>query len=376
MRTLVADVVRLRARVRRLIAATPADALDALLSELDLGRLVRLMGTDTRPFADVVRGRADTLHPRTLARLIHALQQRRHSPAHRTIVRDAFLGAQGQRLRDLCLELNWLGDHHDLEHVVFEGLDPIMRADVLGHIAEQSRHVTIPELRILCDIDDTVLAALHERRWPRGTVYPGIVEFVRALDRGAADTPGRPGDLTFVTARPVGPGGIVERYTRDGLAALGLPPHTVLSGSIWNLFTLGSIAVRKLQNFERERQLFPECRAVFIGDSGQADAFVGWAMRERDSEYLAAVYIHNVTDMDDELRATWAKRGVTVVDTYAGAAIHAAALGLITAADADAVEIAVRRGILDQPERVQSALTAILDRDLDRVTEDVRRGVR
>lgn len=364
MLNVITEVLRLRVRVRTILANVPVGHLDDVLTGTDIARLVRLLGTDVRPLADIVRGRSAELRPATLARIVHALQQRKHSIPHRTLIRDAFLGAKGQRLRDLCLEINWLGDHHDLEHVVFEGLDPILRVEVLRHIDAEAHRVDSAELRILSDIDDTVISALHDKRWPRGKVYPGVVEFVRALDHGASDAPGRAGDLTFVTARPMGPGGVVEKYTRNGLSGLGFPPHAVLGGSIFNLLTLGSIAVRKLQNFERERQLFPQCRAVFIGDSGQADALVGWAMLQRDADFLAAVFIHNVTEMDDDMKSMWAARGVTVFDTYAGAAAQALEMGLITAHDAAAVEQAVRDGIVEQSERQQVKLAGLLDREL------------
>lgn len=198
---------------------------------------------------------------------------------------------------------------------------------------------------MLCDIDDTVKCVIHDRRYPRGTIYPGVVSLLTKLDKGAAAEPNRPGDLTFVTARPGGPEGLIEQYTRGKLSYLGLPPHSVMGGSFLNLHTKNAIAERKLQNMDRDRLLFPEARMVFVGDSGQADGDVGAQMHERDPHHIVGTLLHNVTELDEAQRQEWAGRGVHVFDTYAGAAAHAVRLGLIRVDQAREVAQAVRTGL-------------------------------
>lgn len=150
--------------------------------------------------------------------------------------------------------------------------------------------------------------------------------------------------MTFVTARPGRPAGLFERYTLNKLDDLDLPPHTVMGGSLLNLHTKTAIAARKNQNIARDRELFPECRMVFVGDSGQADAQVGLAARRDYGEHVVAVFIHDVVGIDERTRSDWAREGVYAVDTYDEAARLARDLGLISARGLADVERAVAQG--------------------------------
>jgi hypothetical protein len=168
-----------------------------------------------------------------------------------------------------------------------------------------------------------------------------VVELLKALDQGRAAQPSRPGDLTFVTARPGGPNGLIEQYTRNALTGHGMPPHAVLGGSVFNLFTKASIKARKLQNFERERSLFPECRFLFLGDSGQADAHVGAEMLRRGPDFVVAVLIHEVVPVTGAVRASLEQAGIRFHSSYDQAASILYGLGVIDRAGRDAVVRAV-----------------------------------
>lgn len=143
----------------------------------------------------------------------------------------------------------------------------------------------------------------------------------------------------------------------------------MLGGSLLNLHTKTVMAERKLQNMHRDRQLFPECRMVFIGDSGQADGQVGAEMHRIDPDHIVATLLHNVTDLTQEQREEWAAQGVHVFDTYAGAAAHALRLGLIRADQARTVVEATRRGleVVDLTEEQRTRL----ERDLAADSESV-----
>lgn len=340
--------------VLRLLRETPAGELDALLGEVDLGQLVRSLDDRDRlgpehrtALLDLLcRERRAELSLERLADLVHILHDG-HTPAsHERAVRDIFVSFRGAQLGTFKNLVNAHGDYHDLDHLVFEDIDDDeLREEILEHLAAQAAGHPSSDLKILCDIDDTLQAMLHERRFPRGQVYPGVVEFLHALDAGAAAEPGRPGDLTFITARPSDAAGAVESYTRNALSGYGLPPHSVMTGSILNLLTKGRIAQRKVLNFDRYRLLFPECAVVFVGDSGQADVQVGQAMLERDPDHVRAVFIHDVAATDPGERERLGAGGVHLFDTYAGAAAHALRLGLVSVGSARGVLEAVRAGV-------------------------------
>lgn len=285
------------------------------------------------------RSRLPQLSPAEKAALVHELQRGIITPrAHEQLILEVFLSLEGEPFQEFKNLLNSGGDHHDLEHLVWEAIDDqLVRYALLDHIRLQAAAHPDGDLRILSDIDDTMRCMLHDDRYPRGTVYPGYVALVQALDRGGSADPGRSGDLTFVTARPSGPRGIIEQYTRNSVGIDGLPEHSVLGGSILNLHSKATIAARKIQNMDRDRQLFPECRQVFIGDSGQADAKVGAEMFRRDPDHLAGTLLHNVSALTPAQVEQWATQGVHAFDTYAGAAAHALRLGLVSQEQARAV---------------------------------------
>lgn len=346
LRTRAAD----SARIVELLSGTPDGELDAILAPIDLDR----MFTSTRGWRHghrqravdlLMRRRLDELSDQRVADLISALHIGRTPRWAQEAIVEVLTGREGEDFHEVKYLLNATGDYHDLEHLVFDDLEEDLSLVVLRHIAEQAQGQASSDVRVLCDIDDTVKSAIHDRRYPRGTIYPGIVRLLHALDEGAAAQPGRAGDLTFVTARPDGLRGLVQRYTRNALSGLGLPPHTVLGGSILNLHTKALIGDRKLVNMDRDRQLFPECRMVFIGDSGQADGMVGATMHRRDPEHIVGTLLHNVTDLGEWEREAWRVQGVHVFDTYAGAAAQAAGLGLISIEQARQVAQDVREGL-------------------------------
>ena len=364
------------AKVLRILRDTPAGELDAVVAHLDVDKLVgdvddHLWGAKHRTeLLDLLlRERVGELSTGSVALIISALHQGGMARDHQELVTDLLTSLQGGPFHDLKYRLNATRDHHDLEHLVFDDLDEDLRERLLRHFAEQAFVDPTSDLRVLCDIDDTLKCAIHDDRFPRGTVYPGIVELLHALDDGAAEEPNRAGDLTFVTARPGGPRGLVEQYTRNNLAELGLPPHSVLGGSLLNLHTKTVMAERKLQNMHRDRQLFPECRMVFIGDSGQADGQVGAEMHRIDPEHIVATFLHNVTDLTPQEREEYAAQGVHVFDTYAGAAAHALRLGLIRADQARTVVEATRRGL--EVVELTDAQRERLERDLAADTQAV-----
>ncbi|MDO5501283.1 MAG: hypothetical protein Q4F67_16560, partial [Propionibacteriaceae bacterium] len=290
-------------KILDLLAHTPEGSLNDVVSIVDLPRVItgirNAPGQRYRAVDLFLRDRLAELSDDSLALAISAFHRGPTSRYAQEAIVEVLTARTGEDFHELKYRLNSTGDMHDLEHLVFEDLDADLRDRLLAHIASQAHDNTGADLRVLCDIDDTVKCVIHDRRYPRGTIYPGAIALLAALDHGAAAEPDRPGDLTFVTARPGGPRGLIESYTRGKLSGLGLPPHTVMGGSFLNLHTKAAIAERKIQNMERDRLLFPEARGMFIGDSGQADGRVGALMHQRDPHHMIATLLHNVTGLDD-----------------------------------------------------------------------------
>lgn len=359
------------ARLLATLAATPPGSLDEVLRTVDVDRMLLSLrgwrvGHRDRAVELLLGERVDELSTQAIAEVVSALHNGPTPRSAQEAIVDVLTSKIDTEFNELKYRLNATKDYHDLEHLVFEDLEEDLQERLLEHIADEADYEGASDLRVLCDIDDTVMCALHDRRYPRGVVYPGVVALLNALDQGGNDEPDRPGDLTFVTARPGGPRGLVEQYTRGGLGGLGLPAHSVMGGSLLNLHTKAAIAERKIENMEHDRLLFPECQMVFIGDSGQADGDVGAQMRRIDGQHIVGTLLHNVTDLDEAARTRWAEQGVHVFDTYAGAAVHAVRLGLINMDQARRVAAAVRAGLnlLQVTSEVTTEQRERLERDL------------
>ncbi|KAG7390059.1 hypothetical protein PHYBOEH_007167 [Phytophthora boehmeriae] len=179
-------------------------------------------------------------------------------------------------------------------------------------------------LKLLCDIDDTMLAALFDTRYPELTVYPGVHQFAQELlQRSAAlstrsTTQSGFEDATidsdededleigstsaskkrkpvqrvaFLTARPE----LLRRRSLQELRACGFHHFTLLMGRFANMWGTQRIASGKLQNFVRFKRVFAEHRFVFVGDNGQGDIDLGKELLRNPHLYsVSAVLIHDV----------------------------------------------------------------------------------
>lgn len=315
------------AEVLAALAAASADELDTVLTGLDAAGLFaslddRLVGPDHHTaLRTLMTERAAELSIDAQAALIHALQAGHTDAADEQAIARVFETRHGAELTRLKNQLNTRKDDHDLEGLVYGDVDdPAIRQRILDHIEAEARGVHPGEAKVLCDSDDTVVCALHDRRYPRGTVYPGILALLDALDRGPHEEPYSLGDLTFVTARPADVFGLIENHTRRTLRAAGIATHTMLSGTFLAMTSLDRMAGRKVANIEHYHALFPEYRLVFIGDSGQGDIAVARSMWERFDDVLDLTVIHDVVGTPDAERARLRTERILLVDTYAEAA--------------------------------------------------------
>ncbi|XYH97805.1 phosphatase domain-containing protein [Sorangium sp. So ce1128] len=326
-------------RILEILAGATATELDQLLIELDLRALLgdvddRLMGPDNRTalLELLTAERLGDLGIPARAALASALQRGRTGGLDEQALRRIWLGTRGADVTRLKNALDGRGGYHDLHQLFYHDIDDdALREELLAHIAREAVSVSVSsrEVKILSDIDDTFYANWKDARYPKKTVYPGVLQFYAELDRGRGPGPGRPGDLTFVTARPGDRLGLVEDATLEALAARGQLAATVLAGSFTRLIGNRAIAEKKLENFLEYRRLYPEYGFVFIGDSGQGDIHFGQRMLELAPEAVKAVFIHDVVATPEHARLELAVGGVRLFDTYIGAAIEALELGLL-----------------------------------------------
>jgi hypothetical protein len=369
-----------RAEERKILeifeTATPAE-LNYLLTNVDVNALLadmddRAVGPDhhTAILELLCVRRAPELGLPVRAGLMFALQKgHTHARAER-MIRALILGVRGRELTEFKNLLDGRGSYHDLQQLLFSDVDsPAVRQEILDHIRREAEAAPSGENKVLSDIDDTFLVNWKDTRYPPKTVYPGVLQFYRELDRGPGVIPGREGDLTFVSARPMDPLGLVEDRTLTALREHGVGSAVMLSGAFTHLLGNSRIAEKKFDNFTRYAQLYPEYGFVFTGDSGQGDVAFGEQMLAAQPEAVRAVFIHDVVDTPESVRKAWRVKRILFFDTYVGAAVEAFELGLIARDGVARVATAAREELAKVPftsEAQKEARRADLARDLQR----------
>jgi hypothetical protein len=328
-------------RILEILAGSTAIELDQLLLQLDLPALLgdmddRLVGPDNRTaLLDLLTAdRLGDLGIPARAALASALQRGRTGRLDEQALRRIWLGTRGADVTRLKNALDGRGGYRDLHQLFYHDIDDdALREELLAHLAREADSaagsVSSREAKILSDIDDTFYANWKDARYPKKTVYPGVLQFYAELDSGPGPEPGRAGDLTFVTARPGDRLGLVEDATIKALAERGQLSANVLAGSFTRLIGNRTIAEKKLENFLEYRRLYPEYDFVFVGDSGQGDIHFGQRMLELAPGAVRAVFIHDVVATPDLARRELAASGVHLFDTYIGAALVALERGLL-----------------------------------------------
>jgi hypothetical protein len=273
--------------------------------------------------------------------------------------------------------LEYDGDYKDLEEYIFHDID---KKEYQARIIEYFR--TTPQqigIKVLSDVDDTMYANLIDERYPKKTLYPGVLDFYESLKHEPFELQAIP--VTTLSARPNPIAGKLEesslkslvQFTKERLCPSALSGALVSStaGTIqtWmraNLDLLcdeiphgeeDKIGEVKFENFSRFSAVYPEYRYVFVGDSGQADALTAQLMVTKGltegTSRVVTTFIHDLRPSEDDeksaspifrnlrsdvlIRKTSAAgRGVIVFRNYIDAAIvahiHSATLeNLVTA---------------------------------------------
>ena len=83
--------------------------------------------------------------------------------------------------------LNEGGNRFNLHQLLFSALSPPSRSTILSHFATEaasfsSLHSHMP-IKVLSDIDDTLLSSFLDKRYPKHVLYPGVRQFFCELTR-------------------------------------------------------------------------------------------------------------------------------------------------------------------------------------------------
>jgi hypothetical protein len=324
-------------QILQLFETATAAELNYLLTNVDVEALFsdvddRLVGPDnlTALLELLCVKRAHELGLPMRAGIMFSLQKGPTPLLAERMIRALFLGLRGRELTEFKNLLDGRGNYRDLQQLVFTDVDdPAVRQDILDHIHREAATAPSGENKVLSDIDDTFICNWKDTRYPPKTVYPGVLQFYRELDRGPGVIPGREGDLTFVSARPMDPLGFIEDKTLETLRQHGVGPAVMLAGAFTHLIGNARIAEKKFDNFTRYAQLYPEYGFIFTGDSGQGDVSFGEQMLAAHPDSVRAIFIHDVVATPEPVRQVWRAQRIFFFDTYVGAAVEAYEVGVI-----------------------------------------------
>jgi hypothetical protein len=375
----LAEVKRRELKIFRILAGAGKDELNFILTHIRLALLFYKVKDHSKVREDQSRTlildllcttRLADLSVMSRALLLDALMVMKISahPMAEKWVRNIILKTQGDDLSNLKTYTDSKGDFHSMHKLVFNDIrDPIIRADILSHIQREAS-VQIAHMRlgtkrgrsrkhqawrkVLSDVDDTLYSsggrypAGLDTRYPRHTLYPGVLPFYRELDMGTVGpddwTDDRVGNLVFLSARPHVYKDVSEKKSYAKFAALHekMGMHTLPTMLAGNLKSgrafmwqgdLEPMALKKFENFSEFYQLYPEFKHVFVGDNGQGDVRAAELIVEKfGPDALEAGFFQRVQPMEKmfnyhskEDLEHWQKMNIIFFDTYVGAAVEA-----------------------------------------------------
>ncbi|KAE8968709.1 hypothetical protein PR002_g27662 [Phytophthora rubi] len=375
----LAEVKRRELKIFRILAGAGRDELNYILNHIRLALLFYKVKDHSRLREDQSRTlildllcttRLADLSVMSRALLLDALMVMKISahPMAQKWVRNIILKTQGDDLSNLKTYTDAKGDFHSMHKLVFNDVrDPTIRADILTHIQREAS-VQIAHMRlgtkrgrnrkqqawrkVLSDVDDTLYSsggrypAGLDTRYPRHTLYPGVLPFYRELDMGTVGpddwTDDRVGNLVFLSARPHVYKDVSEKKSYAKFAALHekMGMHTLPTMLAGNLKSgrafmwqgdLEPMAQKKFDNFSEFYQLYPEFKHVFVGDNGQGDVRAAELIVENfGSDALEAAFFQRVQPMEKMFNyhskgdlERWRKMNIIFFDTYVGAAVEA-----------------------------------------------------
>ncbi|GAB5030198.1 Hypothetical protein NocV09_00203300 [Nannochloropsis oceanica] len=225
-------------------------------------------------------------------------------------------------------------------------------------------------LQVITDIDDTVKSSGGLRllgvalggidtQYKRGQYYPGAFQFALELSRFGVPEGRDPARVAVLTARArefkfaleLKPSHKVCRtYAAAGVdnGVDGWGVGTVLYGSVKEWVCQGRKGLRKFRNFEalRREDRFDLTDYVFVGDTGELDVQAGESMIRKYPTRIKALFMHYVSEARPSPPPPRDRSLLDVpviyFQTYVGAAVKAAGLGLL---DRRGVEAVIARAL-------------------------------
>jgi len=230
-------------------------------------------------------------------------------------------------------------------------------------------------LKVVSDIDDTLhssggaFPAGVDRRFPKGTLYPGMLSLLREV-HAAVGSDGA-GDLALLSARPHTYKDLTEQvsyahFARLRRAGLLHATPTLLAGDLSTSLKVvtspgaafEAVARKKFERFVEYARLYPDYDFVFFGDNGQGDVRTAELMLEHATPRVLACLVHVVQPLEhthgwasDGQLWEWEAQGMRFYHTAAGAARHLYDQGLLgrsgmrNVAEAAARELAALSGV-------------------------------
>ncbi|KAI9916684.1 hypothetical protein PsorP6_018248 [Peronosclerospora sorghi] len=375
----LAEVKRREHKIYRILAGAGKDELNYVVNHIPLALLFYKVKDHSKVREDQSRTlildllcttRLADLSVMSRALLLDALMVMKISahPMAEKWVRNIILKTLGDDLSNLKTYTDAKGDFHSMHKLVFNDIrDPTIRADILSHIQREAS-VQIAHMRlgtkrgrsrgqhawrkVLSDVDDTLYSsggrypAGLDTRFPRHTLYPGVLAFYRELDMGTVGpdewTDDRIGNLVFLSARPHVYKDVSEKKSYAKFVALHekMGMHTLPTMLAGNLKSgrafmwqgdLEPMAQKKFENFCEFYQLYPEFKHVFVGDNGQGDVRAAELIVEKfGPNALEAAFFQRVQPMEKMFNyhskkdlERWRKMNIVFFDTYVGAAVEA-----------------------------------------------------
>jgi hypothetical protein len=333
-----------RQRILQLFRPLAPEQFAEVVHGVDLGRLLRALnwrawGSDSRAeFLSLLEKFVTALNLDTKVLLANLLADGPTSFREEKVLRAIFLSEVGSGLTALKLRIDGSEVGHDLLGLLTGDIDaPELRFDILKHFRDQA---ALPKdsaqrpLRVVSDIDDTLYSSLKDARYPKGTIYKGVLELFGSI----SDLP-----PIFLTARPELVSSLLERLTHKQLRRYGLEKPTVLSGSLPGLMGHRRMAEQKARTLISYTEMYPEFRFVFFGDSGQGDMAFAESLLATPESVIERAFIHRLSGA--HAGAKTSNTRIHLYSDYAEAAEQMFALGYLPAESLSKVTGLVRSTI-------------------------------
>ena len=90
-----------------------------------------------------------------------------------------------EKLSRFKFDLEYDGDYKDMVEYLFHDIDSLRRRNrIMDHLRKAPQQGGV---KVLTDVDDTLYANLIDKRYPRRTPYPGVLEFYNSLKSEATE---------------------------------------------------------------------------------------------------------------------------------------------------------------------------------------------